>query len=400
MPGDTNHRGCRNSGPRARLTPRPPPGRAAGEGHQISSEQMDNNMPRIPVGRRSLLRAAAVAGAVLPALVSGNRVFAGSRPADPAAALLNPEICRASFKAPVVLATTRALKISFNAGAVCTVGVPVAKEKGFFANHNLDVELVNFGGSTDQLLEAIGTGKTDAGVGMALRWLKPLEAGFDVKIAAGIHGGCLRLFAKPGSGIASPADLRGKRIGVSDLTAPDHNFFAVFLRNLGIDPNTEVDWRVFAADILPVALQKGEIDAFSLSDPLGWIARERDGLVELANNLSGEFAHRTCCVLGLRGSLVRQERDTATALVQALLEAQSWVALNPDGAAAVYAPYAKAKPEQLAAMLRSHTHGEHPLGADLRANIAAYAAELKAVGVIKASTDPVRYAERVTVDVL
>ena len=357
-------------------------------------------MPRLLPGRRALLRSAAFAGAALPALAIGNRVLASSRPAELTAPLLTPEICRASFKAPVVLAEPRALKLSFNAGAVCTVGVPVAKQKGFFAKHNLDIELVNFAGSTDQLLEAIGTGKSDGGVGMALRWLKPLEAGFDVKIAAGVHGGCLRLFAKPGTGIATPADLRGKRIGVSDLTAPDHNFFAILLKTLGVDPEHDVEWRVFAADILPVALQKGEIDAFSLSDPLGWIARERDGLVELASNLSGAFAHRTCCVLGLRGSLVRQERDTATALVQALLEAQAWVALNPDGAAEVYAPYAKAKPEQLAAMLRSHTHAHNPLGAELRANIAAYAAELKSVGVIKPSTDPARYAERVTVDLL
>jgi NitT/TauT family transport system substrate-binding protein len=357
-------------------------------------------MPPVLPGRRALLRAAALSGAVLPALAIGNRVLASSRPAELSAPLLTPEICRASFKAPVVLAEQRAVKLSFNANAVCTVGVPVAKEKGFFAKHNLDVELVNFAGSTDQLLEAIATGKSDGGVGMALRWLKPLEGGFDVKIASGIHGGCLRLFAKLGTGITSPADLRGKRIGVSDLTAPDHNFFAILLKGIGIDPVRDVEWAVFAADILPVALQKGEIDAFSLSDPLGWIARDRDGLVEVATNLSGEYAHRTCCVLGLRGSLVRQDRDAATALVQALQEAQEWITLNPDGAAAVWAPYAKAKPEQLAAMLRSHTHAHHPLGAELRAEIAAYAAELKTVGVIKPSTDPARYAERVTVDLL
>ena len=363
-------------------------------------ECLENRMPRALPGRRALLRAAAASGAALPILAVANRVLAGNRPADFSAVLADPEICHASFKAPVVLAEKRAIKLSFNAAAVCTVGVPVALEKGFFAKHNLDVELVNFGGSTDQLLEAIATGKSDGGVGMALRWLKPLEAGFDVKITTGIHGGCLRLFARPGTGIASPADLRGKRIGVADMTAPDHNFFAILLQRIGIDPNRDVEWRVFAADILPVALQKGEVDAFSLADPLGWIARERDGLVELASNLSGEFAHRTCCVLGLRGSLVRQERDTATAVVQALLEAQDWVVANPDGAAEVFAPLARVKPGQLAAMLRTHTHAHHPLGAELRANIAAYTTELKAAGVIKPSTDPVRFAERVTVDLV
>ena len=87
-----------------------------------SAERLENRMPRRLPGRRALLRAAAISGAVLPALAIGNRVLASSRPADLSAPLLSPEICRASFKAPVVLAATRALKLSFNANAVCTVG--------------------------------------------------------------------------------------------------------------------------------------------------------------------------------------------------------------------------------------------------------------------------------------
>ena len=63
-----------------------------------------------------------------------------------------------------------------------------------------------FGGSTDQLLEVIATGKADAGVGMALRWLKPLEQGFDVRITTAIHGGCMRLLASKASGIARLED--------------------------------------------------------------------------------------------------------------------------------------------------------------------------------------------------
>ena len=29
---------------------------------------------------------------------------------------------------------------------------------------------------------------------------------------------------------------------------------------------------------------------------------ESDGLFEVANNLSGDYGHRTCCVLGIRGN--------------------------------------------------------------------------------------------------
>ncbi len=89
--------------------------------------------------------------------------------------------------------------------------------------------------------------------------------------------------------------------------------------------------------------------------------RDRDGLVEVATNLDGEYAHRACCVLGVRGSLIRDDRPAAAAVTEAILEAQDFVFHKPDEAAAIFAPYApSAKPEQLAAMLRSHTHGHHP----------------------------------------
>ena len=351
-------------------------------------------MPRFP-NRRHILHVAAVTGALLPAGVLARALVSNRQVPE-----FDPAICRASFGTPVVLPEKRSLKLTWNATAICTVGVAVAQAMGYFTKRNLDVELINFGGSTDQLLEAIATGKADAGIGMALRWLKPLEGGFDVKIAAGIHGGCMRLFSAGNSGLTKVEQLKGKAIGVTDLAAPDRNFFSIMLHRAGVDPNKEVEWRVFPGDVLPVALKKGEVQAFCQGDPLGWMARERDGLIEIANNLSGDYGHRTCCVLGIRGNLIRQERPVATALAQALLEAQEWVAVNPDGAAAIFAPHAKAPVEQLAAILKSHTHHHNPLAADLREQIGLYAQELKTIAVFKPTTDVQKYAARVTADLL
>jgi NitT/TauT family transport system substrate-binding protein len=352
----------------------------------------------IHLSRRGLIRAA---GAATPLGLIGPRVFAGNRIAVPDG-LAAPPICRTAASVPVtVVPDKRSLKLTWNASAICTVDVPVAAQKGYFAKRNLDVELINFGGSTDQLLEAIATGKADAGVGMALRWLKPLEQGFDVRITTATHGGCMRLLAAKASGITSLEDLKGKTIGTADLGAPDKNFFSIRLAKLGFDPLTDVEWKVFPPDLMPIALQKGEIQAFTLGDPLGWLIRERDGLTEVATNLDGEFAHRACCVLGVRGSLIRDDKPTAAALTEAILEAQEFVFTNPDESAAIFAPYApSAKPAQLAAMLRSHTHGHHPSGADLRQEIALYTEELKAISVIRPGTNTDRFSAKVYADVL
>jgi len=353
--------------------------------------------------RRTILRTAGIAGATLPFGIVGSRVFASSRPANSLAPLAAPPICHASVQVPltVVPGPRKSLRLTWNASAICTVGVPVAQTKGYFDKRNLTVELINFGGSTDQLLEAIATGKADAGVGMALRWLKPLEQGFDVRITTAIHRGCMRLLAAKTSRITGLADLKGKTVGANDMGAPDKNFFSIRLAKLGIDPLNDVQWKVYPADMLSVALQRGEIQAFTLGDPLGWVLRDRDGLTEVATNLDGDYAHRACCVLGVRGGLIRDDRPAAAAVTEALLEAQEFVAANPDEAAAIFAPYdPAAKPEQLAAMLRSHTHNHHPVGADLRQELAAYVDELKAISVIRPSTNAERFSDKVYANVL
>jgi NitT/TauT family transport system substrate-binding protein len=355
-------------------------------------------MTCFPVSRRGLLLAA---GAAAPLGLMGRRVFAGSRVAI-ADSLLAPPICKAAAPVPVtVVSQKRVLKLTWNAAAICTAGMPVALQKGYFSKRNLDVDLINFGGSTDQLLEAIATGKADAGVGMALRWLKPLEQGFDVRITTATHGGCMRLLASKESGITSLPQLKGKAVGVADLGSPDKNFFSIRLARLGLDPLTDVEWKVYPADLLALALKKGEIQAFTGGDPLAWVLRDRDNLVEVATNLDGEYTYRSCCVLGVRGSLIRDDKPAAAAVTEAIVEAQSFVVEHPDEAAAMFAPYAPAvKPDQLAAMSRSHSHGHHPAGADLRQEIALYADELKVISVIKPSTNTQRFSAKVCADVL
>jgi NitT/TauT family transport system substrate-binding protein len=50
-------------------------------------------------------------------------------------------------------------------------------------------------------------------------------------------------------------------------------------------------------------------------------------------------------------------------------------------------------------MVRYHTHHHHPVGAELKRELKAYADDLKSVSVFKASTDTAKFAERIYVDV-
>lgn len=295
----------------------------------------------------------------------------------------------------------RDIKLAWNAGAVCLAAVPVAIERGIFEKHGLQVELVNFAGSTDQLLESIATSKADAGVGMIHRWIKPLESGFDVKLVSSSHGGCTRLVGYAPAGVTSLQKLKGKTIAVSDLNSPGKNFFSVLLVKAGLDPEKDVNWRQFPADMLGLAVEKGEAHAIADGDPnLFLIERRTKGLVELASNLSGEYASKTCCVLGVSGKLVRTEKPVAAALARAINEASDFVANYPNESAKIYSPYSKVSVADLRAVLGTLTHRSHPSGTDLRKEIEFYARDFKLVGVLKPSTDPARFAEHVHADVL
>ena len=351
------------------------------------------------LSRRTVLGLAAAMGAAPPlAMVGVARAWTAMRSGPLADEF---PLCRAAMAGERPARPPRALTLAWNATSVCTAAAPVAKERGIFAKSNLDVDFINFGGSTEQLLEAIATGKADAGIGMALRWLKPLEQGFDVRLTAGVHGGCIRLLGAKAADITSLQSLRGKTIAISDQASPAKNFCSIAFAKNGIDPVREIDWRQYPADLLALAVEKGEAQALTDNDPRTYLWLKGGKLNEVLTNLSGEFAERICCVLAIRGSLIRGEPATAGALTRSVLEAGDMVARHAADAAAVYSAYGGKGPvDDLAAMLASHTHHNHPVGTALKRQILLYANELKQVNVLKQSTDPAKFADRVYADVL
>lgn len=350
------------------------------------------------ISRRQLLLGAATTSLFVPAGLFGAQALPG-RPTPIDA--LDSLICRTSGEVTPLPGPPRKLTLSWNANAVCSVQVPVAADYDLFKKYNLDVELVNFSGSTDQLLEAIATGKSDAGVGMALRWLKPLEQGFDVKIVAGTHGGCLRAIAPTKSEISKVADLKGKTVAIDDLAGPSKNFFSIQLAKLGIDPTKDVDWRQYPGNLVRLAVEKGEAQAALASDPLAYAFLKDGQFKEIGSNLDGIYRNVSCCIVGVRASLIRSEPLVARALTQALLDAAEFSAKNPEKAAKSFLPYAPkiVTEEDLVELIRYHTHDHHPTGAQLKNELKLYADDLKVVSVIKQSTDTTKFADKIYVDV-
>jgi NitT/TauT family transport system substrate-binding protein len=72
---------------------------------------------------------------------------------------------------------------------------------------------------------------------------------------------------KPESGIQKYEDLKGKKIGVSDLGTTDYPVTRAVLKNIGLDPDKDVSWTAVGAGVSAgVALQRGVIDALAYFD--------------------------------------------------------------------------------------------------------------------------------------
>jgi len=133
-----------------------------------------------------------------------------------------------------------------------------------------------------------------------------------------------------------------------------------------IDPAKDVEWRQYPGNLLALAVEKGEVQALAEIDPLPYLWLKEGKLTEIATNLSGEYADRTCCILAIRGSLTREELPVAAALTRSVMEGGDRVASDPADAATVYSGYgSKASIEDLTAMFQSHNHHDHPVGATL-----------------------------------
>ena len=332
-----------------------------------------------------------------PFLNPQRRKFIGSAAVAGAAAV-------AGLLPRIASSQPRKITLAWSQASFCQVPIPIAIEKGFFKQNGVEVDLLNWGGAADQLLEALATGKAEVGVGLIHRWVKPLEAGLDVKIVGSVHGGCLRFVGVNAAGVTTDVNtLRGKVIGVADLNSPAKQFFSIHLAKKGLDIEKDVQWRVYPPDLLDVAVRKGEVHAIADGDPNLFLIEKRNPGVftEIGNSAKGDYAESICCVLGAGGRFAREDPQVVASVVRALAQASDYTAENPNESARIFTRYTpKFDVDDLRVLLADLTYRHHPSGTRLRQEVEAFATDFHSAGILKKSTDPARFAKHVTLDLL
>ncbi len=292
------------------------------------------------------------------------------------------------------------LKVAY-LGLTCEAPLFVAREKGFYEEEGLDVDMVKT--DWDGLSAGLGIGRFDANHTLIMYLLKPLEQGLDVKITGGIHTGCLRLQAGVKSGVASVAELRGKKIGVpANVGSPPHLFASRVLSRNGIDPGLdkhEVEWVAIQADALGKAVEDGRVDAVATSDPIGTILLGQGLVKTIADQaVDPPYCDEYCCAAVVSGKLAARDPAAAAKVTRALLKAAKWVDVNTGAAArlSVEKGYLASSVEINAQALAKLKYV--PGVASCRRSLAGAAEEMKKAGLLKPSTDPAALAKRAWLD--
>ena len=271
-------------------------------------------------------------------------------------------------------------------GITCEAPIFMAVEKGFFKEEGLDVELVKCEWS--KYKDVLALGGFDITHHLIMYFLKPIEQGLDVKISAGIHTGCLRVQTGVKSSIQTVKDLRGKRIGVPGMGTPPFIFANRVLGSQGIDASKEVEWRVFPAGELGLALEKGEIDAIADSEPIGSLLLAQGKVRNVADQAKdAPYKDEYCCAVMLNGKYVAKNPQQAAAATRALLKGAKWVQTNPRAAArlSVEKKYLASNPELNTTAIGNLSYIPSVSGGEKAVSSAA--AEMKTAGMLSPTTD-------------
>jgi NitT/TauT family transport system substrate-binding protein len=275
------------------------------------------------------------------------------------------------------------------AGSLCEGPTHIALEKGFFKDEGLDAELLRLAPGAN--FEAITAGSIDASFGLLATLIQPLSNGLPIKITTGLHTGCDKLLVKPNSGIKSLADLKGKKIGVPSLTSSPIMFARRGLAQAGVkvgDKDSEVEFVVFTNAELPLALDKGAIDAISANDPVASLAaREYKFEIILDSAKDKPFSDQYCCAAFVSAALASKDPETAAKYTRAMQKAAAWIQKNQDETAKlqVEKKYVAGDPEFNASVLKTFRYVPSVSGAYSAFGITAK--ELKDIGILGARVD-------------
>ncbi|MDR1786425.1 MAG: ABC transporter substrate-binding protein [Spirochaetaceae bacterium] len=274
-------------------------------------------------------------------------------------------------------------------GGLCEAPFYIAIEKGFYDAEGLKWKEFKMDAGT--AMNHLTTGAIDVTNNLLATLIQPIANGLDVKIPLALHTGCVKTLVRADSPINGPRDLKGKKIGVASLNSSTKVIPSRVLASLGLKPDgdgADVEWVIYPQTELPLALERGLVDAIGLGDPAASII-ENEGKARVIinnatdHNLKDEF----CCVTPVRTAALRDHPEAIAKFLRAIQKASKWVQENPDEAARIITEkkYIAGDVAVNAQVLKTYSYKASVSQAQVA--IDRNARELQQIGIVKPDVD-------------
>ena len=285
---------------------------------------------------------------------------------------------RSVFAEPPLETTT--VRITGIAGVGCLAPQMVAddllKADGFTAVEYVMVKkLAN---------KTLSDGGADFVTNDAVGFVQSADASIPLLVLAGVHTGCYELFGA--DHVHSVRDLKGKTVAVPNLSPSRQAFIASILKNVGLDPQKDVQWVEYPPAEAMRLLGDGKIDGWMGFPPEPQELRARKiGHVLVDTKSDRPWSQYFCCMIGGNRDFVRKYPIATKKVVRAILKASQLCATEPERVARLMVDRGYASHyDYLVQMLKEVRYGrwrEYNPEETMR----FYALRLHEVGFIKAS---------------
>jgi NitT/TauT family transport system substrate-binding protein len=228
----------------------------------------------------------------------------------------------------------------------------LAREKGFFADEGVDVRLVELSSLGDSR-RAFERGQTDGFFGTVTEVLHSREQSdrqAQIVLVCNYSDGADVVLAAPG--ITTPAELRGKRIGVENGSI---NLFVLArcLEKAGV-AWSEVETVHLAAIEMPAAIAKGDVDAVVAYPPasIEILSAGTARPIFSSREIPGEIVD----ILAIDSEVIATRRADIDAFRRAFHRAQRFTLDHPEEAYRIMAARVRISPEDFGAALSDGIH--------------------------------------------
>lgn len=233
-----------------------------------------------------------------------------------------------------------ATKMSFPFTPISAASLPwwIAKEARFYEKYGLDVDMI-YVGASPVIIQAMLGGQAFVGAGGGPPLVtNVLQGGDIVQVATTIPYAIQSLIVKPE--IRTPADLSGKRIGISRLGAIPHFTLQAIVKMHNVQGVNIVQTGTTTQAI--TSLSQGLVDGMITSAPFTFRLM-KDGYRELVGPKEFKKAGVEFLIQGLvaRKSVAVKNRDAVIGMIKATMEGTKQIFVNEKQTKAALAKYTR-----------------------------------------------------------